>query len=288
MTLKDYRVEGKKKIRLSDYPTGAGKAKEKKESYIAKTGENLKIMGDLQDKLYSQGKEGLIIIFQAMDAAGKDSTIKHVMTGMNPQGVVVHSFKAPSNRELSHDYLWRTVLALPARGYMAIFNRSYYEDVLVVKVRKLYKDYNMAKRCLQDDIIEQRYRQICNFEKYLYQNSYRVIKLFLHVPKEKQKERFLERIDLKIKNWKFSASDVKERKLWDQYQKAYTDAINATATENCPWYVIPADNKWYTRYLVSEVILDVMKDMDPQYPVMAKQDRDRLATEREFLMNEED
>ena len=288
MALKDFRCDGGKKIKLGDYPTGAGALKGKKAEYQKKMEDNLIQIAGLQEKLYSDAKEGLIIILQAMDAAGKDSTIKHVMGGFNPQGVWVYSFKAPTQRELSHDFLWRTFKCLPARGEVAIFNRSYYEDVLVVKVRKLYKDYNMARRCLGEDIIEKRYGQIRHFEEYLYDNSYRVVKVFLHLSKETQKKRFLERIDLKIKNWKFSSSDIKERKLWDEYQQAYQDAINATATKNCPWYVIPADNKWYTRYLVSEAVLEALKKIDPQYPEMPEDERRLLTADRELLINEKE
>lgn len=241
----------------------------------------------LQDKLYADAKEGLIIILQARDAAGKDSTIRHVMGGINPQGVQVFSYKQPSKDELAHDYLWRCVTNLPKRGMIAIFNRSYYEDVLVVKVHELYKGYHMAERCLNPDtIIENRYRQIRHFEEYLYDNSYRVVKILLNVSKEKQKQRFLERIDLPEKNWKFSQSDMAERALWDQYDDAYECAVNATATKENPWYVIPADQKWYSRYLVSEIILDVLQKIDPQYPTLSQEEAEKLPQYKEMLQNE--
>ena len=228
--LDQYCFDGTNALSLKKLPTDSKKDQVDKEKIFA-----------LQDKLYADAKEGLIIILQARDAAGKDSTIRHVMGGINPQGVQVFSYKQPSKDELAHDYLWRCVTNLPKRGMIAIFNRSYYEDVLVVKVHELYKGYHMAERCLNPDtIIENRYRQIRHFEEYLYDNSYRVVKILLNVSKEKQKQRFLERIDLPEKNWKFSQSDMAERALWDQYNDAYERAVNATATKENPWYVIPA------------------------------------------------
>lgn len=287
MSLKPYRVTGEYQIKLKEFDTEApAGAKEKKADYQKKTGENLLKISELQDRFYSEGKEGLVIILQAMDAAGKDSTIKHVMGGINPQGVVVHSFKEPSDEELAHDFLWRAVTEMPERGKIAIFNRSYYEDVLIVRVRKLYQNYKMAERCLGDDIIRKRYRHIRNYEDFLYENSYRTVKIFLHLSKDEQKKRFLERIDKKIKNWKFSTSDLKERALWNEYQKAYEDAINETATKQSPWYVLPADNKWYTRYLVSEVLLDILKKIDPHYPEMPPEEQAQLARDREILTGE--
>lgn len=280
-------ISGKEKISIKDFCTSPDDDI-KKSKIIEKTKQNLEKIFDYQDKLYSEGKEGLVIIFQAMDAAGKDSVIKNVMSGLNPQGIVVHSFKSPSSEELSHDFLWRSITKFPARGHIAIFNRSYYEDVLVVKVHKLYKNYKMPDRCKKENIIKLRYEDIKNFESYAYNNGYRIIKFFLNVSKEKQKERFLERIDLKIKNWKFSSSDVKEREYWAEYMEAYEDAINATATKNSPWYVIPADKKWYTRYLVSEAIVDVFKKIAPQYPNLPESEQDRLKKDKEKLLKEKD
>lgn len=286
--LKRYTVNGSKKIKLNDFSTVPDVPKNKKDEIVAKTRENQVKISQLQEELYSEARESVVIVLQAMDAAGKDSTIKHVMGGLNPQGIDVYSFKTPCEEELAHDFLWRAAKCLPAKGKMAIFNRSYYEDVLVVKVRKLYKNYKMADRCLKNDIIEKRYKHIRNFEEYIYDNSGRVIKIFLHLSKDEQKKRFLERIDLKIKNWKFSASDMKERALWDDYQKAYEDAINATATKESPWYVIPADKKWYSRYLVSQAILEIMENIDPEYPEMPEEERKNLAADRRLLINEEE
>ncbi|MCI2049651.1 MAG: polyphosphate kinase 2 family protein [Lachnospiraceae bacterium] len=245
--------------------------KESKEKISEQTKKNLDEIAALQDKLYADGKEGLIIILQAMDAAGKDSTVKHVMSSVNPQGIDVFSFKQPSATELAHDFLWRIGKCIPERGKISLFNRSYYEDVLVVKVHEINKTYKMPKRCTSepDDVFfGQRYEDIRNFEEYLYRQGYRIVKIFLNVSKDEQKKRFLERIDKKEKNWKFSSADITERKLWDKYQKAYQDAIEATATEHCPWYVVPADQKWYTRLIVSEVLLDVLQKIAPEYPTL--------------------
>jgi len=230
-----------------------------------------------QAKLYAEGKYALLIIFQAMDAAGKDSAIKHVMSGVNPQGVDVHSFKQPCAQELAHDYLWRAVRALPERGKIGIFNRSYYEDVLIVKVHKLYEKQNMPDYCKTSEIIPNRYRQIRDFEEYLWENGIITLKFFLNVSKETQRKRFLERIEKKEKNWKFSESDLEERKFWDDYQAAYQSAIAATATERNPWYVVPADKKWYTQAVISEALAQTMKKINPQYPAVSPHQEEILA-----------
>lgn len=289
MALKDYKFDGKKKLNLSKLPTSGKKDGVVKEEILEKTKENQLKIQALQEKLYADGREGLIIVIQAMDAAGKDSTIKHVMSGVNPQGVEVHSFKAPSSEELAHDFLWRLNQCIPRRGMMAIFNRSHYEDVLVVQVHHLNKTYHMADRVTGMDDAEffkKRYKHIKNYEEYLYDNSYRVLKIFLNVSKKEQKKRFLERIETPEKNWKFSAGDLKERALWDTYQECYERTINATATKDCPWYVLPADQKWYTRYLVSEAILETLESIDPQYPVMPQEEKDQLEACRTALLEE--
>ena len=289
MSLKEYRFDGSKKLNLKKLPTNSKKDKVDKDEILAKTEKNLEKMRELQDRLYADGREGLIIVLQAMDAAGKDSTIKHVMSGMNPQGVVVHSFKAPSSEELAHDVLWRVNNCLPRRGYIAIFNRSHYEDVLVVQVKEMNKGYHMAERVIgqsTEDFFEKRYRHFRNYEEYLYENSYRMIKIFLNISKEKQKERFIERLDMPEKNWKFAAGDLKERELWDQYQAAYEKTINETGTKESPWYVIPADQKWYARYLVSEAIVDALEAIDPQYPEMSEEEKANIPMYKEALMNE--
>lgn len=223
-------------------------------------------MDELQAKLYAAKKEGVIFLFQAMDAAGKDGTIRSVLTCLSPHGVHEAAFKAPSSDELAHDFLWRIVKQVPAKGEIAIFNRSQYEDVLIGKVRELYRKQAHADRIDEDTVMEDRYTDIRNFEKYLYRNSIRTVKIFLHVSKDEQALRFLSRIEEPEKNWKFSAGDWEERAYWDAYQEAFEDAINATATRESPWYVVPADHKWYMRYLVSEILCDTLIDMDPQYP----------------------
>ena len=291
MSLDKYRFDGSKKLNLKKLPTNSKKDKADKEEILKKTEENLEKMRALQDKLYADGREGLIIVLQAMDAAGKDSTIKHVMTGMNPQGVEVHPFKAPSSEKLAHDILWRVNNCLPRRGYIAIFNRSHYEDVLVVQVKEMNKGYHMADRVIgqsTEDFFKKRYKHIRNYEEYLYENSYRMVKIFLNVSKEKQKERFLERLDTPEKNWKFSAGDLKERELWDDYMRVYEKTINETGTPENPWYVIPADQKWYARYLVSEAILEAMEEIDPQYPEMSDEDKANIPVYKETLLNEKE
>ena len=267
--LQEFRFDGTRILDLTQAATGAGLYADDKKALKAKTDGNLEKLAVLQEKLYADGHEGLIVVLQAMDAAGKDSTIKHVMTGMNPQGVKVHPFKAPSAVELKHDYLWRIAKCLPARGEIAIFNRSHYEDCVAVRVRHLENGLGLPGRCLTgDDFFVRRYRQIVDFEKYLYENGVRMVKIFLNVSEKEQKKRFLERLNNPEKNWKFSKSDLDDRALWDDFLKAYEDAINATATACAPWYVLPADNKWFTRYLVSEILVRTLEDMDPRYPVM--------------------
>lgn len=294
MKLDDFKFDGAKQLELKKLPHGAkdaGFSKEDKAEFIARTEKNLARIAELQDRLYADGREGVIVVLQAMDAAGKDSTIKHVVGAVNPQGVDVVSFKQPSKEELAHDYLWRAARALPERGKLAIFNRSYYEDVLVVRVHDLHKGYKLPARCLKDDdaaFFQKRYRQINHFEEYLYENGYRVVKIFLNVSKEKQKERFLERIDDTEKNWKFSEADLKERAYWDAYQALYQEAVNETSTKHSPWYVIPADQKWYARYLVSEAMLEALEACDPQYPELPEADKQHLAECKRQLHAEED
>jgi len=289
MGLKNYCFDGKLKLDLAELSTDGKEDKVVKDEILEKTAKNQKKIAALQDRLYADGREGLIILLQALDAAGKDSTIKHVMSGINPQGVEVHSFKTPNSEELAHDFLWRINKCIPQRGKIAIFNRSYYEDVLFVQVHELNKLYHIADRLTgmeTGEFFERRYEQIKNYEEYLYENSYRIVKIFLNISREEQKKRFLERIDTPEKNWKFSSSDLAERALWDKYHEVYQDVINKTATKRNPWYVLPADRKWYTRYLVSEAILNVLKDIDPQYPVMPDTERERLGGYRDALVGE--
>jgi len=243
---------------------------------------------ELQDMLYAQNIYSLLIVIQAMDAAGKDSVIEHVMSGVNPQGCHVVSFKAPSDEEQDHDFLWRCQRNLPERGKIGIFNRSHYEEVLVVRVHPEFLESEQIPDDVKNskDIWEQRFRQIRNWEDTLFENGTHVIKFFLHVSKDEQKQRFLDRIDEPDKNWKFSSRDVKERAHWDDYMKAYSDAIEATSTENAPWYIIPADKKWFTRLAVSEVIVQKLESMGLKYPVLGAAEKADLQAAKRMLENE--
>lgn len=266
-----YRFDGTHPCDLDTLPCNGKADNLDKEKILAKTARNLEEMAALQDALYADGREGLIFVLQALDAAGKDSTIKHVLGGLNPQGVQVTSFKEPTSEELRYDYLWRIHKALPPWGSIAIFNRSYYEDVLVVQLHDLQKTYRIPPRTLEDGkkaFFQKRYRQIRHYEQYLYENGYRVVKIFLHLSKEEQKKRFLARIDNPAKNWKFSLSDVKERAHFEEYCRLYETVINATASKECPWYALPADQKWYTRYLVSEIVVDSLRRCCHDYPTL--------------------
>jgi PPK2 family polyphosphate:nucleotide phosphotransferase len=281
-----FRIEGKFKLQKID-PDDAGKIKSEEEAgkLLAK---NIEKMADLQDKMYAQDRWALLLVFQAMDAAGKDGTIKNVMSGLNPQGCQVYSFKQPSSEELDHDYLWRCMKCLPERGRIGIFNRSYYEEVLVVKVHDFVKSAKIPEEFKTGGIWEARYRQIRDFERYLYENGTRVVKFFLHISKKEQKQRFLARIEEPGKRWKFSASDLKERAFWGQYQEAYEEAIEETSTKQAPWYVIPADKKWFARLAVSEVIVETLKGMNLEYPKVSKEQEKALEECRKQLLGEKD
>lgn len=272
-----YLYDGSKKFDIKKSKTDDTSQVKDEEKAKKEMEKNEKKLDELQQKLYAEKKEGLIIVFQAMDAAGKDGTITHVLQCLSPHGVYEEAFKGPSSTELAHDFLWRIAQKVPAKGDIAIFNRSHYEDVLIGKVKKLYETQAHADRIKTKKVIKHRYEDICNFEEYLYHNSVRIVKIFLNVSKDEQAKRFLARIEEPEKNWKFSSSDVEERKYWDDYQEAFEEAINNTATEHCPWYVVPADNKWYMRYIVSEIILSVLEDMDPQYPEVSEERKQKFA-----------
>lgn len=289
MGISKYRIDGTKKFKLTEIPTDSREDKVNKDKIKAKHAENVARIAELQEKLYAEGKEGIIVVIQAMDAAGKDGTVKHVMSGINPQGVDVVSFKQPTSEELAHDFLWRVNKGLPQRGKIGLFNRSYYEDVLVVQVHEMNKNYKMADRIVNQDtkkFFQKRYKHIRNYEAYLYDNSYRVVKIFLNVSADEQKKRFLERLENPDKNWKFSSSDLAERALWDKYQQVYEDVIRETSTKECPWYVLPADDKWYTRYLVSCIILKTLESIDPKFPDLPENEKLKLEEYREVLLNE--
>jgi len=247
----------------------------------------IELLAEYQDQLYAQDRWAVLLIFQAMDAAGKDGTIKHVMSGVNPQGCQVYSFKAPSSEELDHDYLWRCVPGLPNRGNIGIFNRSYYEEVLVVRVHQgILRAQKLPPSLVTKRIWEERYQDLRGFERYLSRQGTVIRKFFLYVSKDEQKKRFLERLDNPEKNWKFSAADVRERQHWDDYMDAYEDAIRATATPHAPWFVVPADNKWFTRLVVGAAVLKTLEDLDLHYPKVGKQQRAELAAARATLMKE--
>ena len=276
MALKDYCFDGKKELKLKDMPTDAGEYKLMKLDLTMQTEANLIRAAGLQDRMYAEKKEGLVIALQARDAAGKDSLIKKVLSKLNPAGLKITSFKAPNPTDLAHDYLWRINRAMPERGTIGVFNRSHYEDVLVVRVHQMQYGYQMAARCLTEDFFERRYRQLNNWEQYLWENGFRMVKVFLNVSKEEQKQRFMDRMELPEKQWKLSAGDMKERALWDAYNEAFEACINATGTEYAPWYVLPADNKWYTRYLMSEILVQTLEDMNPQYPPLNAEEAARI------------
>jgi PPK2 family polyphosphate:nucleotide phosphotransferase len=244
-------------------------------------------MAELQSKLYAQDRWSLLVIFQAMDAAGKDSTIKHVMSGINPQGCQVVSFKEPTHIELDHDYMWRYMQCVPERGRIGIFNRSYYEEVLVVRVHEnILRGQKMPAQVVTKNIWKERLEDMANFEKYLARNGVAILKFFLHISKEEQKKRFLERLDREEKNWKFSKSDVEDRKCWKEYMKAYEDAICTTAAKHAPWYVVPADHKWFARLVVAATIVETLEGLNLKYPTIDKAQRKELQVAREMLINE--
>jgi PPK2 family polyphosphate:nucleotide phosphotransferase len=265
--VKPYRIDDGVKFRLKDFdPADTGKIDSKKQADELLV-QGIAAMAELQDKLYAQNRWGVLLIFQAMDAAGKDGVIKHVMSGVNPQGVEVHSFKTPSVEELNHDYLWRTMQRAPGRGQVGIFNRSYYEEVLVVRVHPdVLKNERIPPSLVTDDIWEQRFQDIHSFERYLWRNGIIVRKFFLNLSKQEQKKRFLDRLDHPEKNWKFSSADVRERQYWHEYMKAYEDMIIQTACDHAPWYVIPADNKWFTRVAVAAAVVETLEDLNLAYP----------------------
>jgi PPK2 family polyphosphate:nucleotide phosphotransferase len=261
------RVRPGARVRLKDWPTRVKPGFGSKAEYQALLAKHVGQMAELQNLLYADDRHSLLLIFQAMDAAGKDSCIKHVMSGVNPQGCQVYSFKHPSAEELDHDFLWRTTRALPERGRIGIFNRSYYEEVLIVRVHpEILRAQKVPRRDPGEDLWEERYRSIRDMEAHLERNGTRVVKFFLHVSKEEQRKRFLARIDEPEKNWKFSAKDVEERRFWKDYQRAYEACLGATSTRRSPWYVVPADDKQNARLLVSRIVVQTLKALELRYP----------------------
>jgi PPK2 family polyphosphate:nucleotide phosphotransferase len=284
---KSYRIDDGKHFRLKDFDPGDTGRWDSQESAAEKLQKDIERMTDLQDKLYAQNRWSLLLIFQAMDAAGKDGTIKHVMSGVNPEGVQVNAFKAPSEAELQHDFLWRTTVPLPERGHIGIYNRSYYEEVLVVRVHpKLLGNERNPPSLVTKNIWEERFEDINCFEQHLERSGTVVRKFFLHVSKKEQKRRFLARLEQPKKNWKFSADDIRERQYWDDYQHAYEQMIRHTATKNAPWYVVPADNKWFTHLVVAAAIVGTLEDLDLSYPPVATAKRKELEAARKLLLSE--
>ena len=282
-----YCVTDGKKFRLKDVdPNDTGEATSE-DKPIAKEllEEGVEVLGELQDVLYAQDQWSLLLIFQAMDAAGKDGAIKHVMSGVNPQGCQVYSFKSPSAEDLDHDFLWRCLRCLPERGRIGIFNRSYYEETLVVRVHpELLAKQKIPRQLMSKNIWEERFEDIRNIERYLTRNGVVIRKFFLHVSAGEQKKRFLERIDNPAKIWKFSSNDSRERAFWKDYMKAYEDMICNTATDYAPWYVVPADNKWFTRVVVAAVVVDALAELDLRYPEVGEAQRQQLAVAKEELL----
>lgn len=245
---------------------------------------SIELLAELQNKLYAQDKWSVLLIFQAMDAAGKDSVIKHVMSGINPQGCQVFSFKAPSSEELDHDFMWRCMKRLPERGRIGIFNRSYYEETLIVRVhQEILAKQKLPQQLITKHIWAERFKDIRNIEKYLTRNGTAIRKFFLHISQEEQKKRFLERIDNPDKNWKFEFGDVKEREFWNDYMDAYEDMIRNTATKESPWYVVPADNKWFTRLIVAAAVIDTIASLDLKYPEVGEEKLKELAEAKNLL-----
>jgi PPK2 family polyphosphate:nucleotide phosphotransferase len=282
------RVEPGRRVRLPrdfdpDYHADFVKKEDAKETLQR----GVELLAEHQARLAAQDTYGLLVIFQAMDAAGKDGTIKHVMSGVNPQGVEVSSFKVPSSEELDHDYLWRYARRLPARGMIGIFNRSYYEETLVVRVHPtILEGQKLPPSAKRKGVWERRFREINDWERYLTDNGIRIVKLFLNVSKEEQRRRFLARIEEPEKNWKFSAGDARERRFWDDYQRAFEDVLSKTSTEWAPWYVIPADRKWFMRIAAAAVILKTIMDIDPKFPVVSDEAKADMAAAKAELLAE--
>jgi len=285
---KPFRVSKGKDFRLKEVDPDDTLEFTKEDKSLAKEAlaSGVMALAELQDKLYAQDKWAVLLIFQAMDAAGKDGAIKHVMSGVNPQGCEVYSFKSPSSEDLDHDYLWRCTKCLPNRGHIGIFNRSYYEEVLVVRVHpEFLAKQKLPPQLAGKQIWEKRFEDIRNFEQYLARNGVVVRKFFLHVSKKEQKRRFLDRINDSQKNWKFSSNDAAERDFWDDYMEAYEQMIQETATKAAPWYVVPADNKWFTRVVVAAAVIETLEDLDLKYPEVGEDKLKELATARKKLLS---
>lgn len=284
-SISKFRVKENNKVKLSDFSTKCEEDLDKKEVKEVLFPAALAEMKEWQEKLYAEGCYGLIVVLQAMDAAGKDGTVNHVFAQLNPGGVHVVSFKKPNSEETSHDYMWRINKALPSRGEIGIFNRSHYEDVIVTRVHDLLKTGKMPEELIDKDIWEERYEQIRHWEKYLAKNGFPMVKIFLHVSKEEQQKRLAERIINQQKNWKFSLSDINERQYWNQYQNIYEEIFEETSTEYAPWYIVPADNKWFTRYIVALITLHALRKIHPEFPKLAPDVAEKLERFKRLLQH---
>ena len=282
---KEFRIQPGKKVKLENWPTTVKHLFKSKEAYRERLAEHIEELSSLQQLHYASNRHALLLIFQGMDAAGKDGAIRHVMSGVNPQGCEVHSFKQPSAEELEHDFLWRATCRLPERGRIGIFNRSYYEDVLVLRVHpEILRSQGFTQEAYEEKSFwQERYRSIVDLERHLYRNASRTIKIFLHLSKDEQRKRFLERIDAPDKNWKLSSSDIHERTFWDHYRKAYEECLNATSTHHAPWYVVPADDKDNARLIVSQIVLDALNELKMAYPKTSAKRRLELKCIRDLL-----
>ena len=283
MDISRYLAKSGEKVDLAQWPTACDVDIDKKKVKEELLDQTITEMQDLQEKLFADNHYGLVIVLQAMDAAGKDGTVKHVFARLNPAGVKVQSFKKPSSEELDHDYMWRINKALPGRGEIGIFNRSHYEEVVVARIHNLIKSDGMPEELVRKDIWESRYRQIRDWERYLSENGFPMVKIFLHLSKNEQKKRLIDRIVTKQKNWKFDMSDIEERKYWNRYQKVYGEVLTATSTKYAPWYIVPADDKWYTRYVVAQIVLKALTAIDPKFPKLSPEVEKQLTQFRQLL-----
>jgi PPK2 family polyphosphate:nucleotide phosphotransferase len=284
MNTSRYLVRPGKRLKLKQHDTDDSGPFKDRDDAKGRLERGIERLVELQERLYAQDRWAVLLVFQAMDGAGKDSAIKHVMSGLNPQGTQVFSFKAPSHEELDHDFLWRTTRALPERGRIGIFNRSYYEEVLIVRVHPtILASQKLPSQMMNKRIWKDRYEDIVSFERYLSRNGTLIRKFFLHVSKDEQRRRMLERLDEPSKNWKFSLGDLKERERWDDYMEAYEDALSATSTDEAPWYVIPSDHKWFTRLLIADVIVEALESLDIDYPKLTDVQKRDLAEGRKLL-----
>ncbi|PYX54231.1 MAG: hypothetical protein DMG76_22640 [Acidobacteria bacterium] len=282
---KSYRVEDGKDFRLKDYDPADTDGRHSKQHAEEALQQGVARLAELQDRLYAQDRWAVLLIFQGMDAAGKDGAIKHVMSGVNPEGCQVYSFKVPTEAELRHDFLWRTTLDLPPRGHLGIFNRSYYEEVLIVRVHpEVLKGEKIPPSLVTKNLWGERFEDIRSFERHLARDGTVIRKFFLNISKKEQKRRFFARLDQPEKNWKFSAADIHERECWDDYMNAYEEMIINTASKYAPWYAVPADNKWFTRLVVSSVIVDALEELDLSYPKVDAVKRKELAAARQLLL----